>query len=67
MQIRKFRELAKLTMSELAGKMGVSVATVSRWESGVDFPAAYRLPALAEALDCTIDELYGRDSPPAAG
>lgn len=67
MQIRKFREAAGLTMRELAGKIGVSAATVSRWESGEDFPAAGRLPHLANVLGCSIDELFGRDSPPAAG
>ena len=47
MKIRKFREAAGLTMTELAGKVGVSVATVSRWESGEDLPAAGRLPLLS--------------------
>ncbi len=67
MKIRKFREAAGFTMTELAVRMGVSVATVSRWESGEDSPAAPRLPLLADTLGCTIDQLYGRDSPPAAG
>lgn len=67
MKIRKFREAAGMTMKELADKVGVSIATVSRWENGEDFPAAARFPLLADALDCTIDELFGRDSPPAAG
>lgn len=49
-------------MLDLAKKLCVSVPTVSRWESGEDFPAAARLPALADALGCTIDELYGRGS-----
>ena len=66
MEIRKFREAAGLTMTELAGKLGVSVPTVSRWESGEDSPAAPRLPLLADALGCSIDQLYGRGSPPAA-
>lgn len=39
-KIRKFREAAGLTMKELAGKVGVSVPTVSRWENGEDLPAA---------------------------
>lgn len=67
MEIRKFREAAGLTMTELAGKLGVSVPTVSRWESGEDSPAAPRLPLLADSLCCTIDELFGRDSPSAVG
>ena len=63
MQIRKYRLAKELTMAELAKKLGVSVPTVSRWESGEDFPAAARLPALADALDCSIDELYDRALP----
>lgn len=67
MKIRKFREEAGFTMTELAGRMGVSVATVYRWENGEDAPASTRLPLLADTLGCTIDQLYGRDSPPATG
>lgn len=62
MQIRRYRLAKEWTMLDLAKKLGVSVPTVSRWESGEDYPAAARLPALASALDCTIDELFGRDS-----
>jgi len=62
MQIRRYRLAKDWTMLDLAKKLGVSVPTVSRWESGEDYPAAARLPALASALDCTIDELFGRDS-----
>lgn len=51
-----------MNKTELAKKMGVSIPTVSRWKNGEDLPAAARLPALAVALDCTIDELFGRDS-----
>lgn len=50
-------------MSELARKMNVSLPTVCRWEKGEDLPAAARLPALASALDCTIDELFGLEPP----
>ena len=63
MKIREYRETAGLTKTELAKKMGVSIPTVSRWERGEDYPAAVRLPALAAALDCTIDQLYGRQPP----
>ncbi len=59
MKIRKFREASGMNKTELARKMGVSIPTVSRWEIGEDYPAAARLPALAAALDCTIDQLYG--------
>lgn len=63
MNIRKYREKAGLNMSELARKMNVSLPTVCRWEKGEDLPTAARLPALASALDCTIDELFGLEPP----
>lgn len=67
MKIREFREATGMTMTELAGKMGVNVSTVYRWEIGEDIPSAARLPLLADTLGCSIDQLYGRDSPQAAG
>lgn len=63
MEIRICRELAGLTASELAQKVGVSRAAVSRWEAGLDAPSAVRLPLLADVLGCTIDQLYGRQPP----
>lgn len=63
MNIRKYRESAGLNKSELAKKMNVSLPTVSRWETGEVYPSASRIPELAAALDCSIDELYGRDPP----
>lgn len=62
MNIRKYREAAGLTKSDLAKKMRVSLPTVSRWEAGTDYPAAARLPALARALDCSIDDLFADES-----
>lgn len=63
LKIQAYREAAGMNKTELARKLGVSIPTVSRWENGEDFPAAARLPALATALDCTIDELYDRVPP----
>lgn len=61
LKIREYREAAGMNKTELAKKMGVSIPTITRWERGEDNPLADRLPALAEALDCTIDQLYGRN------
>ena len=33
-------------------------SAISAWESGEKMPRASQLPALAEALNCTIDDLY---------
>lgn len=60
LKIQAYREAAGMNKTELAKKMGVSIPTVSRWESGEDYPAGPRLPILAKTLGCTIDELFGR-------
>ncbi len=67
MRIKELREKAGLTQTQLADCMGVDQAAVHRWEIGKAMPRAAKLPELAELLHCTIDELYSRDSPPAAG
>ncbi|MGO5023921.1 helix-turn-helix domain-containing protein [Lawsonibacter sp. LCP25S3_G6] len=66
MPIRQLRERLGMSMYELAEKMGVSVATVSRWETGEAVPITARLSTLADVLHCTIDELFGRTGPPSA-
>lgn len=62
MPIRMLRKRLGMTMYELADRMGVSVASVSRWETGKELPASARLVALADVLGCTIDELFGRQT-----
>lgn len=47
-----------LSQAELADKLGIVQSAISAWESGEKMPRASQLPALAEALSCTIDELY---------
>ena len=62
MQIRKLRKSAGLTQAQLAEKVGVSQATVSEWERGDYLPGAQKLPALADALGCTISDLYNTNT-----
>lgn len=38
--------------------MNVSYQAVGKWERGEAYPSAALLPALADALHCSIDELY---------
>ncbi len=63
MEIRICREAAGLTATELARKVGVTPAAVCRWESGLDVPSSARLPKLAQALGCSIDQLFGLAPP----
>jgi putative transcriptional regulator len=56
--IAKFREREGLTKSALAKKVGVSKYAVRNWEIGASAPSSYHAPAVADALNVTIDELF---------
>lgn len=52
------RTASGMTQKELAEALGVERGTVSMWEIGKSWPPARLLPALADLLLCSIDELY---------
>lgn len=56
-QIRAFRERARRTQPELAKQVGVSLATLKRWEYGETEPRADEVSKLASALHVTEAEL----------
>lgn len=56
--IKKRREAAGLTVTQLADRVGVTSGAISQWESGLTLPTSAKLPTIAAALGCTIDELY---------
>ena len=57
--IAKFRKQLNLTQEELGEKLGVTNQAVSKWESAVSMPDVMLLPKIAEALNITLEELYG--------
>ena len=61
-QIRVLREAAGLSQTELAGRLGVKPCAVSLMEKPGRFPDVSRLPLIADALDCSIDALFGREA-----
>ena len=61
MSFESARKKAGLTQKELAEKMGVDQSAVSFWETGKRVPRGAKLLRLADVLDCTIDELFGRE------
>lgn len=63
MRIKERREAMGLTRIQLADSLGVTTVAVRKWEVGLAMPNADKLPALADLLNCSIDALYGRDSP----
>lgn len=55
-----FRTKAQLTQQELADKILVSRSAIARYEQGYDSPSLNTLVRLADALDCTVNDLvYG--------
>lgn len=55
--LKACRERAALTQQELAEIINVDRSAISKWETGEFLPRTDKLPAIAKALDCTIDEL----------
>ena len=58
MTIKAHRLAVNKSQRQLGEEVGVEQNTVSQWESGTRKPPSDKLPALARALDCTIDELF---------
>lgn len=56
--IRPRRKAAGMTLEDLAAALGCTLQAVACWERGQTLPTADRLPALAAALGCSIDDLY---------
>ena len=56
--IRQLRKQKNMTQEELANAVGVSIAAVSKWESGKSCPDIALLPAIARRLETSIDNLF---------
>ncbi|MBQ4431073.1 MAG: helix-turn-helix domain-containing protein [Synergistaceae bacterium] len=59
--IRRVRKNAGFTQIELAAKMGISIATLRRWEAGETTPTGSRMMELAELLGVSPEEIVGED------
>ena len=55
--IRSRRKSLGLTLAEVAARAGTTTGAVSRIERGIRKPSATMLARLANALDCSVDEL----------
>ena len=59
-KIKAKREAAGLSVADLARSVYVSPQAVYRWQRGIIMPSLDSLDALADVLDCSVDELMGR-------
>ena len=63
-KIAKLRKERNVTQEELAGIIGVSAQSISKWENNVTLPDILLLPLLAEIFGITIDELFSIEHQP---
>ena len=62
-RIARYRKELGLTQEALAHRLGVTNQAVSKWEGDVCCPDIQLLPALADALGLSLDDLFARDTP----
>lgn len=60
MRLKEIREQHSITQKQLAEKLNVEQNTVSQWETGTRIPRTSTLVELAQILNCSIDDLFGR-------
>ncbi len=57
--IALYRKRKGYTQEQLGELLGVTNRAVSKWESGISMPDIMLLPKIVQALDITLEELYG--------
>ena len=60
-RIKAARKAKGLSQEQLGEKLGISFQAVSSWETGKFIPDAEHLPALAKALDLSLDSLFAEE------
>lgn len=60
--ISELRHKRKITQDGLADFLGVTKASVSKWENGQSYPDIMLLPRLASYFDISIDQLIGYEA-----
>ncbi len=57
--IKRIRLERNLTQEEVASHLGISFQSISKWERGDGYPDIEMLPAIANYLGISVDELLG--------
>lgn len=60
--LKKYRILKNLTQEDVAGYLGITAQSVSKWERGETYPDITFLPALANIFETSVDLLIGMDT-----
>lgn len=59
--LKKIRKMRKISQEELADKLGVSRQSVSKWETGENYPSMTNIMCLCTIFKCNINELVHED------
>lgn len=62
-RLRELREAKGLSQKDVANRIGVTPGSVAHWELGMKNISMRNLIALSDLLDCTVDQLLGREPP----
>ena len=57
--IKQHRKKERISQDELAQMISVDRSAIAKWETGKAMPRADKLPEIAKALKCSVDELLG--------
>lgn len=60
-QFTYLRKKSGYTQSDVSQRIGVDQSAVAKWEAGISYPKADKLPKLAKLYGCTIDQLLGHE------
>lgn len=63
LRLQELRKQRRMTQAELGKAVGVSMRVVSGWERGETDITLIDAARVADVLECTLDELIGRDFP----
>lgn len=59
-RVAELRKARGMSQTALARALDISTQAVGAWEVGRNVPKTEMLPRLAQALGCTIDELFDK-------
>ena len=59
--LKRIRRIRKISQEELADRLGVSRQSVSKWETGENYPSMTNIMCLCTIFKCNINELVHED------